>query len=496
VENYFQNYVLLRKRLEVEKNFFCSANIFIEILKEEFEKKVTSSPKQIYGNWKEFVALYKRVSFVFFNPANEIITKLAPHKSMLLCGLRGIGPFVREYHTEFLWFLEKERFLLNAPNPDSNLTANEKKIKDRAVMALKRNDREKALYLFNEATSRFPHDFTMYGDMAFLYLNDRRDTQTALEHIENACKRIPQKDSLLYCFLKMVTSTIYRIEGDYFSAYNTTKHLKTIYQEDDELDYRHAINAIKIEKNTEGLHFLEKTCKNNIAYAMKIYEEVGRGEYYTAFQNIFNDCLKSVERKFFETDSRIKLALNEALRLEIGDWGKVIIPSLRADFDILSLLSSSKTYVGFTTAEYFIAKTPAILILESKKALVEKGRQELRENSKIVEMRRAELEEKILERKNYNVVGIPLVCIGSAIFFIFLSLQKTILFAFFFSTTFALVLFSAIAVNSLQIKKLRENSEGEIVKLCLERKKILSRCKYKIQNFVDNIKNVTDSLHD
>lgn len=488
-KDYVEKFLSLRKRFETEGKSFCDTDIFFDILHESFVKGLESAPAQIYGSWDEHANLCGKLSPVYLEHDREIPGDIAPKKDILISSWMSMGSYFRKEHAEFLWFIEKERLLLGGISTDICLSPNEKNFKDRALAALKRGDRKKAFYLFSEALSCFPGDFTLYADIAFLYLNDKLDIKEARVNFETACKVITQKNTFIYCLLRLVVSMVHSFEGNFINAYAITQDLMVRFKGEGEVEYQHAINAFNIDKMEEGFYYLKRSCHDNINYAMKAYEELSGSLYIDGMEHMFDEIVSVEKNKFYTLRQSVEAALNEARALGVNDWGKGLIGSIKSDLDTINVLGNSKAYIDIVAAKFFIAKIPDIIISKARDILLEKVRQKLEENNDFIRMKMDEIHEKISERKNYNLIGIPLVALTTTVFFVFLGMQKGLLFGFAFSMTFASVLCVAIVFNTLNIKKLRIKLDIEVGILKGDSARIVASHRKEIQTFKVGIKN-------
>lgn len=487
MEDYYLKYSSFKEKFEPE-DLLYSGDKFIEILKEELDKSLEDAPQQIYGNWKEQQTLCKKISRLYSDP-KEVPFVIIPDQSSLP---NGIEVFARRHHTEFLWLLEKEVFLSSGIRPESNLSTNEKLMKDKALSALRRDDRTKAFNFFKEAVSRFPDDFTLYGDIAFLYLNDKCDTRSAMINIENACRMLFKKKNPIYCFLKLALNTIHHIEGDLLNSYSTTKHLLGNFGYKSEVNYQHAINALNIKKKDEGLYHLKKAFKNNINYTLRAYEEIKDTEYKDELNDIFFELTQRKEAEFSTLKEQIDEAVNKAELLGIESWGKDILPSLKPDLDIISTLACSKIFLNIAAAEYFIVKTPELIISKAKESLLEAGKCELEKNNKTIVLKEKELNDEIETRKKYNMFGLYLLTFTSTVCFGFLSIYASILVAFSFSIISASILLISIGLNTFKLNKTKFDIDAEIKRILNESKVIAQIYREEANAFEDKVRDSAD----
>jgi len=490
VEDYFHKYELLRKRLEAQGPLFYSAETIIEVLSEEFNKTVAAGPRQIYGDWERLFSVYGRLSQLYFNPEQEDPIEIGPRKCLLISG--DIWPFTRRYHTEFLWFLEKDRYLLSGIKPDVGLSTSEKQLKDKALSFLHRGDRDRCFTLLKQAVSRFPDDFTLYGDIAFFYLNDKKDTRTAMINLETASRLIAHKKSSLYCFIRLAINVIHHVEDDRINAYSVTKTLVDSFPEQPEVLYQHGINALNAAKHSEGLNCLRQALLKDINYALKAYEEVEEEECKTELGEMFYEFAYKKEKEFAQLNSRSYAAVNEAKTMGIDTWGAEIMPTLQPDIDIINELGNSKIYVHILAAEYFTYKTPYLLIEEAGNKLVKSGNTELESNKCMIEVARERLKDKIKEHKRYNLIAVPLLGSITTILFIVFSIQEGFLFAAAFSTVFAAIILIGIGINTFKINRLKSVTEYEVKKLEVESEEIVQIYREEINAFSHRIRSLID----
>jgi len=490
VEDYFHKYALLRKRLETEGPAFYSAETIIEVLSEEFNRTVAAGPPQIYGEWDKLFSVYGRLSSLYFNPEIEDPIEIGPRKDLLISG--DIWPFTRKHHTECLWFIEKDRYLLSGIKTDVGLTVSEKQLKDKALSFLYRGDRDRGFTLLKQAVSRFPDDFTLYGDIAFLYLNDRKDTRTAMINLETASRLIAHKKSSLYCFIRLAVNVIHNIEDDRINAYSVTKTLVDNFPERPEILYQHAINSLNASKRDEGLQCLKQALQKDINYALKAYEEVEEEEYKSELSEMFYEFVYKKEKKFTQVNARTYAVVNEARAMGIDTWGAEIMQALQPDIDIINTLGNSKIYVHILAAEYFTYKTPYLLIEKAGEKLVKSGNLELEENKRRIEMTKETVRDKINEYKRYNLIGIPFLGSITTIMFIVFSVREGFLFAAAFSTVFAAIVLVGIGLNTFKINTMKSSAESEVNKLKVESEEIVQIYREEMDAFSRRIRSLVD----
>jgi len=455
---YTQAFSLLKKMIETGRYPFYSAETLYYVLSEEFNRAVINAPKEIYGNWAEYQRTCKKISSLYLNQKTEYPTDIGPKRELVLFSWRYIAPFFRDHHAELLWFLEKERLILQGKELDSTLTPNECKLKERAMGALQRGNRQKGFYLLEEALRRSPEDYTMFADMGFLLLNDKGNPKLALDKFEMACRLIPQRSSSMYCFIALQVNLAQRLNGNLSKAYLTTQNLMRSFRTYGEVLYQHALNAVRIDKLDEGLAVLRTLCKAEVNYALKAYEAVDSKEYRIGLNSVFRELASQKELEYRIAMDDVKKAITEIEAIEINELGEEIMPYVQSDLKTINTLGHTKSYVSSDMAECLIKKTPALLLAKARRILVEQEQDRLKNNSQDRQRHKEEVNDRVAERKNYNMVGLLVVSISTPLFFIVLMASRGLLFALAFCLIFALALLTAIGVNSFQMKKMKSSS--------------------------------------
>ncbi len=462
---YFKQIESIKKIYEREKENIHSAKTVCELLEAEFKASVGDGPGAIYGDWEQHLRYCQSLSRRFFNPDVETPTTVGISKESKEHTWVNLIPFCEQQHMEILWFLERGRVSLERDANEYYLTPNERVFKEKASGAMLRGNRLKALYLIKEALATNPNDYIIYCDMGFLLLNDNKNVASGMEHFRIACKLLPRKRSDTYCFIMLVINLIYQITNNDLSAYSTTQGLINTFSKCGEVLYQHGINAMKIEREDEGIFYIKQAFETNINYALKAYRENKDRNYREIVEQISQELLDNKRKEFEGIKAKIDGIIDEAKDLKINEWGQDIISYLRKDLNKIDVLGSSSSYANIDAAIYFIEKTTELLVSQGTKALEEKAKETEEEISKKIVEAQANLKEKLAERQTYNTVYISILSISTFVLFVFLSINNGILFGFLFSVFFAMILFSAIGFNAYKIKQLKQNTSREIKQL-------------------------------
>jgi len=461
VKNYAQSFSLLKKMIEAGRYPFYSAETLYYVLTEEFNRGVINAPKEIYGNWAEYQRTRNKISSLYLNQKTEYPTNIGPKRELVMSSWRHVAPFFRDHHAELLWFLEKERLILLGKEREFILSPTERKLKERATGALQRGNRTKGFALLEEALCRSPEDYTMLADMGFLMLNDKANPKLALNNFEKACRLIPQRNSDIYCFLALQVNLAQRLNGSLSRAYLTTQSLMRSFKTYGEVLYQHALNAIRIDKLDDGLSLLKILCEAEVNYALKAYEAFDSEEYRVGLRSMLRELADQKGLDYLVTMDDVKRAITEIETIEINELGEEIMPYIKEDLSIIKALGNNKSYVSFETAEFLIKKTPSLLLARAKKILAEQEQDKLRKNSYDRKRQQEDLNDRMSERKSYNMVGLLVVSISTPLFFILLLASRGFLFALSFCLVFALALLTAIAINSFKMNKIKLSSMKE-----------------------------------
>ncbi len=490
MEDYFENLSSLKQRLQGENPFLvCSGEDLFAVVESEFNAAVVNAPSEIYGNWDWLISQLDKLSEQYFNPDKDHPLTLVPGK-ILEQGWADSWQFIRYHHYEFLWFAEKNRFLLSGVNPAINLNHAETRLRQRADFALQRGDRERAFSFLHQIVSRFPDDFTVYVDLAFLYLNDRQDIASASVNMRNACKVLFQRTSYMHCFLTLMINMLSQIEDDYFTAYSVTRTLLPAFSEYGEVIFQHGVNALRLNKRDEGLHYIELLCKQKTSYALKVYDEFKDSEFYKDIIEIFIEVTNRKRDSFDRVHRQSVDAIEKAKRLGLERWGKDVLESIAPDLEIIDSFANSGTYAGIMLAEFFTRKTPEIMINKARHLLLKAGNRELEENEANRKAKKEEFEEIFAKLKNVNSVGVRILPLIAVTLFVLGTVLRGISFGFTFSATFSLLIVVALAINTFNINKIKGNAEKDLRRLELESKAIVTTYSEEIEAFTSKIESV------